>query len=282
MGVMIDLPEGITLETGKGDLPVVRVATEAARGEVYLLGAHVTDWTPAGREPVLWVSAKSNFAAGTPIRGGVPVCAPWFGPGRHGDKQPPHGWFRTSDWELVGAEVADGEARLEFTLAGPDGVSARYAVTLGRSLRLELTVTAGESALDLEEATHAYFAVSDIHGVRVDGLDGASYVDKAPGGAAENVQSGPVTFTGETDRVYAHTGSATVIDPNGRHITLAKKGSNNTVVWNPWIDKSAAMPDFGDDEWPQMMCLEAANALDGYVALQPGESHTMAVAYALS
>ncbi|WP_035759093.1 D-hexose-6-phosphate mutarotase [Granulicoccus phenolivorans] len=279
---MIELPEAITLETGRGGLPVVKVATAAVTGEVYLLGAHVTAWTPAGEAPVLWVSEQSNFLRGTPIRGGVPVCAPWFGPGRHGDKQPAHGWFRISDWELTGAEVVDDEARLTFALTGPGGISAEYRVLLGRSLHLDLSVTAGADPLDLEEATHAYFAVSDIHGVRVDGLAGAHYVDKAPGGASDNVELGPVTFTGETDRVYAHTGPATVIDPDGRHITLSKHGSNNTVVWNPWVDKAAAMGDFGDDEWPGMMCLEAANALDGYVALQPGETHTMQVTYALS
>lgn len=285
------LPEGVTLVDGQGGLPALRVNTPACTGEVYLLGAHVTEWTPAGAEPVLWMSEKSQFAAGAPIRGGVPICAPWFGPGKNGDLAPAHGWFRTATWNLASASAEDDEVRLTFTLDGRDaevpegasrGVRGEYTVTFGSALGLSLTVTS-DDALELEEALHTYLAVSDIAEVTVEGLDGTRYVDKAPGGRAVNAQQGALKFLRETDRVYGHEGSASVVDPGkGRRITVEKEGSGSTVVWNPWTAKAAAMPDFGDDEWHGMVCAEVANALAKSVSLEPGGSHTMKATYSVS
>lgn len=280
------LPASVTVVEGGGGLPALAVTTPRCTGEVYLQGAHVTAWQPAGQAPVLWMSEASAFSPGQPLRGGVPVCAPWFGAGRDGDKAPAHGWFRLVEWQLTAAEDTDGTVRLTFHLdgaaVGHPGISADYVVGLGDELTLELTIST-EQPLLLEQAVHTYLAVGDIRRAIVQGLDGAAYVDKAPGGVADNTQDGDVTFTGETDRVYDHTGTATVVDPAlGRRITMAKDGSANTVVWNPWVAKSAAMPDFGDDEWPSMMCLEAANALDGAVDLAAGSSHTLRATYTVS
>lgn len=284
--VTIPLPASVTPKQGQGGLPALSVETPRCTGEVYFHGAHVTAWRPTGQEPVIWMSEASAFAAGEPIRGGIPVCAPWFGAGRDGDKAPAHGWFRLADWQLTGAEDVDGRVRLTFHLDGADvghpGISGDYVVGFGDELTVELTVTTTEP-LVLEDAVHTYLAVGDIAGVTVEGLDGAGYVDKAPGGVPDNTQDGIVTFTAETDRVYWHTNSARVVDPaRSRVITLAKAGSSATVVWNPWIAKSAAMGDFGDDEWPGMVCLEAANALSGAVDLGAGESHTLRATYAVS
>lgn len=280
------LPASVTVSTGNGGLTALAVDTPRCTAEVYLHGAHVTVWQPAGQEPVLWMSEASVFAPDQPIRGGIPVCAPWFGTGRDGDRTPAHGWFRLTAWQLVQAEDVDGTVRLTFRLdgaqAGHPGVVAEYVVGLGDELSLELLVST-ERPLVLEEAVHTYLAVGDVRQVRVEGLEGYQYLDKAPGGGRDNVQEGAVAFTGETDRVYDHDGTVRVVDPvKGRAITLSKVGSATTVVWNPWVDKSAAMPDFGDDEWPSMMCLEAANALSGAVELHPGGTHTMHATYAVS
>lgn len=284
--IIADLPASVSVIEGRGGLTALAISTPQCTGEVYLNGAHVTAWQPTGQQPVLWMSESSVYAEGEPLRGGVPVCAPWFGTGRNGDKTPAHGWFRLAAWQLAAAEDVEGTVRLTFRLDGADaghpGVTAEYVVGFGNELTLELTV-ATDQPLVLEEAVHTYLAVGDIHRVSVQGLAGASYVDKAPGGVADNTQVGDVTFTGETDRVYAHSGSATVVDPaNGRQLTLTKDGSANTVVWNPWVAKSAAMGDFGDDEWPSMMCLEAANALADAVELAAGQSHTLRATYAVS
>lgn len=293
-----DLPDSVTLTTGEGDLPVLRVATPAATAELYLNGAHVTAWTPAGERPVLWMSNHSEFAPGSAIRGGIPVCFPWFGAGREPGLAPPaHGFARLAGWRLVGAEDRDDVvtltlqlatadvAGLEPAAAWPHDFEATYTVRVGRELHVDLTVrNTGDSAFSYEEALHTYFAVADARTTRVLGLDGAAYLDKAPGAGPDLVtQHGAVTFEAETDRVYRSTATALVDDAaGGRVVGVAKEGSAHTVVWNPWIDKAAAMADYGDDEWPGMVCVETANVLDEAITLAPGSQRTMAVTYTVS
>ncbi|WP_448071861.1 D-hexose-6-phosphate mutarotase [Georgenia yuyongxinii] len=288
--IAVDLPASVTRATGEGGLPVLRSSTAVATGEVYLHGAHVSAYTPAGQDPVIWMSKASMFAAGQPIRGGVPICFPWFGAGREPGMAPAHGFARLADWTLVGADDTDGVVALTFRLtetdvgrllgveAWPHGFELTYAVTFGPELTLALSVsnTSGEE-YSFEEALHTYFHVKDITAVTVEGLDGASYLDKAPGAGADRpTQSGPVDFTGETDRVYAATGTAVAVDPgSARAITVAKKNSANTVVWNPWTANAAAMADYDDAEWPTMLCVETANALEHAITLGAGQSHTM-------
>ncbi|MFH5822707.1 D-hexose-6-phosphate mutarotase [Georgenia sp. AZ-5] len=287
--IAVDLPASVTLAGGEGGLPLLRVDTPVATGEVYLHGAHVSAWTPAGHDPVIWMSRASMFAPGQPIRGGVPICFPWFGGGREPGMAPAHGFARLADWTLVGAEEVDGVVTLALRLtdadvaglpgvqAWPHAFEATCTVTFGPELGLELSVrNTGAEECSFEEALHTYLHVRDVTAVTVEGLDGARYLDKAPGAGTDLVaQSGPVTFSGETDRVYRSTGTATVVEPGVRTITVAKEGSANTVVWNPWTAKAVAMPDYDDAEWPTMVCVETANALDDAVSLVPGESHTM-------
>ena len=280
------LPDCVTMADGEGDLRVLRVNTPAAVGEIYLHGAHVTAWTPAGQAPVSWMSCRSMFEPGQPIRGGVPICFPWFGPGRDGDRSPAHGFARLATWTPTGAQVdgdtvtvalrlTDGDvAALPGSQSWPHRFEAVYQVTFGSELSLDLMVgNTGRQEFTFEEALHTYLHVSDVHTVAVDGLDGAAYVDKTGDGALVT-QHGPVVFTAETDRVYRSEADATVRD-GARTITVAKTGSANTVVWNPWVAKAAAMPDYDDEEWPTMVCVETANALDDAVVLAPGSSHTM-------
>lgn len=288
------LPPSVTLTDGEGGLPVLRVATPLASGEVYLHGAHVTSWQPSGADPVIWMSSAAQFRPGTAIRGGVPICFPWFGPGRTG-LSPAHGFARTAPWRLTGASDDAGAVTLTFALthddvAGVPGVQhwpfrfeATYAVTFGEELVLALTVhNAGTESFSFEEALHTYLAVTDVTTATVVGLDGARYLDKAAGGGPEPVvQDGPVTFAGETDRVYLTGVPLTLHDPGSRTITITPADGADTVVWNPWVDKAAAMADFGDEEWPTMVCVETANALDDAVTLAPGASHTMRVSYAV-
>ncbi len=294
--VPFDLPDSVTLAEGEGGLTVVRVATAVATGEVYLHGAHVTAWTPAGSDPVIWMSGSSVFADGEPIRGGIPICFPWFGPGREPDLAPPaHGFARLADWRLVSAEEHDDAVTLTLELTEADAAAvpaaakwphpftATLTVTFGRELAVALSVenTGGEE-VSFEEALHTYLAVSDVRTATVQGLDGAAYLDKAAAdGPVHRRQEGDVTFTGETDRVYDSEGTAVVVD-SGRSIGVVKEGSANTVVWNPWVDKAAAMPDYGDDEWPSMVCVETANVLEDAIVLAPGARHTMTARYSVA
>lgn len=277
-------------------LSVLRVSSAAATGELYLQGAHISAWRPADEADVIWMSEASAFAPAEPIRGGVPICFPWFGPGRDSQSKPVHGVARLATWSLAEAEDVDGSVRVRLVLtdtelAGLPGAERwqhpfelTYSVSFGSELAIELTArNTGLEEFSFEEALHTYFCVDDINRVQVEGLDGAEYLDRAPGAAAERqTQSGPVTFTSETDRVYFSTSTATVIDEAaGRKITVAKENSASTVVWNPWVAKSAAMPDFGDEEWREMVCVETANALDDAIVLQPGETHTMSARFSV-
>lgn len=282
------------MSRGAGDLPVVRVVTAVASGEVYLQGAHVTSWQPAGAEPVIWLSPAAQFRAGAAIRGGVPICFPWFGGGRTG-LSPAHGFARTAPWRLTSAADDAGTVTLTFTLTRDDVVGvpgadswpfafeASYAVTFGAELTLALTVrNTGSEDFSFEEALHTYLAVTDVRSATVEGLDGALYLDKtASGEHAPVVQAGAVTFTGAVDRVYQHGAPVTLVDPGARTISIEPEQTADTVVWNPWAGGAAAMADLGDGDWTTMVCIEAANALDDAVTLAPGGAHTAQVTYAV-
>lgn len=286
------LPEGLTLEGG--DAPRLIIDTPACRGTIHLDGATVTSWAPAGEDDVLWVSEHSAFGAGAAIRGGVPICAPWFATGRAKNRSPQHGFFRLVRWALVKA-TRDGDgitvvlelpplaqlADVPGVDSVPQDLRATYTVSMGPKLSMSLRISSPSEPLELEEALHTYLRVSDVKQVRIEGLDGSRYADKAPGGRAVNAQSGDVTFLRETDRVYASTETAVLVDGD-RRVSIAKAGSNNTVIWNPWERKAADMADFGDDEWTGMACVETANALAGHIKLDAGESHTMSTSISVT
>ena len=281
----LTLPDGVRVAPGRGGLPAVRVDVPACRGEVYLHGAHVTSWRPLGAE-VLWVSEAAVFAPGTAIRGGVPICFPWFAGGVDGTSTPAHGFARTTEWGLMGATTDGRWVELILGLTDtaqtrelwPYPFAADYRVRMGEDeLALLLTVTnTGDEPFTVEEALHSYFAVGDIRSVQVQGLDGASYLDMGPGAdRGPHVQAGPISFVGETDRTFQGTGATAVIRDGERSVTIARDGSDSAIVWNPWVDKSASMSDFGDDEWTGMVCVETANAKADAVTLEPGAVHTM-------
>jgi glucose-6-phosphate 1-epimerase len=280
------LPDGVRLEKGAGGLSRLNIATRLCTAEAYLQGAHVCRWQPGGHpHPVLWMSGRSWFEPGRPIRGGVPICFPWFGPNPTRPQAPAHGIARTQQWGLdaVAADT-DGTIIARFALAAndvsraldPAEFSLLYTVRFGTALDLALTVAnTGASAMRFEEALHTYLAVGDVTRVTVSGLDGADYYDKTDGMKRKR-QTGGITVASETDRLYVDTTTAVYLDDPtlGRRIVVSKTGSCSTVVWNPWIAKSAAMPDFGDDEWTGMTCVETVNAADNAVTLGPGEQHT--------
>jgi glucose-6-phosphate 1-epimerase len=282
------LPSSVTLARGRGDLPCLRMASDRyGTGEVYLHGAHVTAWQPRDQAPVLWVSRESFFAEGRPIRGGVPLCFPWFAAHPTEKTAPTHGFARIRPWTLTGAGEAPEGTWLEFrlghddeTLASPwpHRFLATYRVTFGRALRLALTIrNADADPIRYEEALHTYYGVHNVREIGVSGLDGTEYLDKVDGFARKRQGAEPIRFTGETDRVFLDTtATCTIHDPGRRRvIRIAKTGSSSTVVWNPWIEKARALPDFGDLEWVEMVCVETANVGGAAIALEPGAEHTM-------
>jgi len=272
------VPGSVTIDAGCGGLPRVSISTPLCRGEIYLHGAHVTAWQPAGHAPVIWMSTQSWFAAGKPIRGGIPVCWPWFGPAAEAGK-PAHGLARFADWDLTSvAAEADGTVVvvLRLALTAP---ASELILTARFGRRLEVTLDArntGTTALAIGEALHTYLAVGDVRRVQVRGLAGVAGFDRVAQPIALTAPES-ITVAAETDLLFNATESAVTVQDAAwnRTLRVAKSGSRSTVVWNPWIAKSAKMPDFGDHEWPGMLCVEAANALtDGY-QLAPGASHRL-------
>jgi glucose-6-phosphate 1-epimerase len=278
-------PSSASVVGGNGGLSKVLVTAPEAEGEIYLHGAHITSWKPAGRGEVFFLSSKSLWKDGTAIRGGVPICFPWFG-NKAGDVQAPaHGFVRTKEWQLEStANGEDGTTVSMFTGSDedtkrwvPDQFHLAFRVTFGHDLKVELVVTnTGNQPLRFEEALHAYHRVGNIQNARVKGLQGVTYIDKTDS-YKRKPQDGDIAVVSETDRVYLDTTSAIELDDPAlrRHTHVEKENSRTTVIWNPWVEKAHAMADFGDDEWTQMICIETSNVGDFAVDLPPGGQHAM-------
>ena len=256
----------------------LRDATCAA---VLLQGAHVLRWQPAGHRPVLWLSNSTWKQSDKPIRGGIPVCFPWFGPHPTDNTLPTHGLARICPWTLVSATSASDGDEIEFRFTCQQApFTLEFRVRVGRELKCTLSVHLPPDATgpaSCEAVLHTYLAVSDIRLVEVQGLESVPFLERAPGGTDGPPAGKPIKFTGETDRIYQHTEHTVQVVDIGwnRAITISKAGSDSTVVWNPWIDKSRRMPDFGDDEWTGMLCIETAAVGECALLLQPGQSHSL-------
>lgn len=285
------IAEQLKFIEGPGGLVFAEIDNALGTAYLCLQGAHVTTFRPKDQdEPVIWLSEHAKFAAGKSIRGGVPVCWPWFGPHASESAFPGHGFARTVMWQVTGtAALEGGETRIVLALAPTDQTRAQWphasrvelAVTVGASLGLTLSTTnLGDSPIEIGEALHTYFHIGDIGAIRVLGLEGCAYVDKVDGGARKT-QAGAVAFDGEVDRVYLDTEATCVIEDSRlkRRIVVGKSGSRSTVLWTPWRDKADKMGDFGEDGWRRMVCVESANALDNVVTLAAGQRHDMSVAY---
>jgi glucose-6-phosphate 1-epimerase len=279
------IPDVAKVVAGNGGLTKVCITSAAATGEIYLQGAHVTSWQPRGAEEVLFVSAKSRWENGRAIRGGVPICFPWFANKANDPKAPAHGFVRTTAWQLESiAQVGDAVTVTMFTESNdntrkwwPADFRLVYRATFGSELSLELVVrNTGSAPLQFEEALHTYFRVGQVEKALLQGLDAVHYVDKTDSNR-KKTQLGPIMIGSETDRVYLNTKTAIALEDHilRRGIAVAKEDSFTTVVWNPWVEKAKAMSDFSDVEWKQMICIEVSNVADFAVVLAPGQQHRM-------
>ena len=289
MDASLEIPGIARLTTGPGGLPRYEITTAQAEAHVYPHGAQVTHFAPVGQRPVLFVSAQSWFKGGKPIRGGVPVIFPWFGTRQGHPEAPAHGFARTRSWTAESIHrQPDGQVVLSFRLEGdaetralwgePHDWVLRHRITVGAALAMELEIeNRGTAPLRCEEALHTYFRVSGVGAIQVGGLENTEYYDKADGMRRKRQADQPIRFAQETDRTHVNTPGACVIDDPGwrRRIVIEKSRADSTVVWNPWIAKAKAMPDFGDDEWPAMVCVETGNVADNALEIAPGARHLM-------
>ncbi|MCY2951940.1 MAG: D-hexose-6-phosphate mutarotase [Planctomycetota bacterium] len=281
----------LSFEEGPNGLLRAAIVTPHAEATVYLHGAHVTHYRPVGQKPLLFMSDKSHFDSAKPMRGGIPICFPWFGP-RAGDPSSAiHGFARVQPWTVEStAELPDKSVTITLRLDSTDATlriwpfsfAARYRVTIGPSLNLSLEVqNTSLKAITFEEALHSYFSVGDVRQLSISGLANTSYLDKTDGMKRKTQDDAPITIAGETDRVYLDARMPCFIDDPtlARRIIIEKTGSDTTVLWNPWIAKAIAMPDFGEDEWTRMLCIESANAGPNAVTVAPDRRHTLAIRY---
>jgi glucose-6-phosphate 1-epimerase len=244
----------------------------------------VAAFSTAEHGELLWTSARALYAAGKAIRGGVPICFPWFGGHPTRPDLPAHGFARTTSFTFEGSEERGDSVVAELSLVStpetqrlyPHELRARMHVSVGRELKLSFEVeNTGDTPLSYEIALHTYLGVSDVRQVEVEGLAGSSYNDKVSGQHGVVQGDAPLRFVGETDRVYSSTARVVVTDPvRKRRLIVDKTASGTTVVWNPWRDKAQRMSDFGDDEWLGMLCIEAANAGTHRIQLPATARHT--------
>ena len=270
---------------GQNELPMLEVSTAWSTAVIYLHGAHVTQFKKHDEPPLLFMSQCSRFAEGQPIRGGIPVIFPWFGP-REGLRQ--HGFARVQTWELKEfAPAPDGSVSLRFRLPdSPEAAAfppftADYVVTVNQSLTLQLVITnlSKDAEFTFENCLHSYFEVGDVTALSISGLKGLSYLDTVGGSVEKTETSDALRISSEVDRIYQNASDTVAIfDPRlGRKIRVEKQGSASTVVWNPWIAKSRQMPDFGDEEYERMICVESGNVASNSISLPPGGSSTLTV-----
>ena len=279
------IPGSAAILPGENNFPKLHITTPQATAEIYLHGAQVTSWRPAHTlEDVFFLSTQSLFEEGKAIRGGIPVCWPWFRAKAGSPQAPAHGLVRTRAWQLDA--VTHGE-QTTVTLSirntpdtealWPHAFHLQLRITVGAVLQLELTATnTGSEPFTFEEALHTYFHVASIHQVKVQGLADTPYLDNTDNNR-EACDPAELTFTGPTDNAYLNTQSPLeLIDPQyNRTLRTEKIHSRSTVAWNPWQAAAARLPDLADDEWTRMACVEAANILADAITLAPGEHHTM-------
>lgn len=284
----------LRFNAGKGDIPVAEIQNEQATASISLQGAHVLSWVPAGGGEVIWVSEDAIFALARSLRGGIPVCWPWFGLHESNTDFPAHGFARTVLWQVADTQqLATGETQITFKLEPgllddtfqkmwPLATLAEYRVTIGRVLTLELiTHNYSDQPVKIGQALHTYFIVDDVSKTTVVGLEGKDYLDKTDG-FKRKTQSGPITISAEVDRVYLQTPDDVAIDDGKRRINIKKQGSRSTVVWNPWKVAAEKMGDLGKDGYLKMLCVESANAAEDVVCIGAGESHTLRVVYEIA
>jgi len=294
MNAVLDLTEldhrfGISdvarVSEGHGGLARVEINTPLAHGEIYLHGAHVTSWRPAGSEEVLFLGTKSRWEEGQAIRGGIPICFPWFRGKADDPHAPAHGFVRTRSWQLY--SIVENKAGVAVTMFIESDEQTRrwwpgefrlvHRVTFGSELKLELTcINTGRTQFAFEEALHTYSRVADVKDVCLQGLDGIRFLDNTDANK-EKVQVGNLTVASQTDDAFMNTeNTVDLLDPKmDRRLRLQKAKSTTTVVWNPWQEGARRLQDLGEGEWMQFLCVEASNIMGAGVTLTPGQEHTM-------
>ena len=272
----------ITCKRLQNGFEYIEVKNRAAEAKIALQGAHLFHYARVGEEPLLWLSEVSDFEALKAIRGGIPICWPWFG--FNEDKTlPQHGFARISMWEFASSNNVDEKTTvLTFNLAYNKKTlqiwrfkfELELHITISDKLTMELkTTNIDEKPFKISQALHTYFQVSHISNVVIRGLDKKPYMDALTW--KNELQEGDITFDQETDRVYQEVDGEIVLKDKSREIHIKNSGSSSIVVWNPWIEKTLRMSAMKADAYEHMLCIESANAFDDARVIKPQKSHTL-------
>lgn len=276
---------------GQGGFPFIRVNNAKASALISVYAGQVLSFRPAGRtDDLMFLSEQAYYQAGKAIKGGVPICWPWFGPDPEGKGRPAHGFVRNRMWDVIETGVAaNGDTQVVLGLTDtpetqaiwPHAFILALEITVGEALNLELvTRNMGSEAFSITQAFHTYFSVGDIHQTRVSGLEGRQYIDKVEGGQ-QKTQSGAVTINSEVDRIYLDVLNDILIHDAAmkRQIRIASQGSETAVVWNPWAKISAEMGDLQDDDYLRLLCVETTNAATDIITIQPDSEFRLVANY---
>ncbi|MCK5738674.1 D-hexose-6-phosphate mutarotase [bacterium] len=282
--LQFEIPGKVSFAAGPNGRPTIELQSRHAEATVSLYGAHVLQFKYQNSEPILWLSQQSHFTPGKAIRGGIPVCWPWFGRNSAHPDWPLHGVARLQDWAVFSTTSTADSVSVCLVLP-PSELTKSYfpfhhqvmlTVTVSDMLEVCLATENKDNVpFDLPGALHNYFAISAIENIHIAGLDSITYHDSLLN--SRHIQNGPIHFSAETDRIYTDTpDTCHIVDPGKkRTIIIEKSGSKSTVIWNPWIEKAKRMPDFGDNEYLEMVCVETANAAQNTIQVQPGETHEL-------
>lgn len=276
---------------GNGGLPMIQVKTAKAKALISIHAGQVLSYQPAGEpEDVMFLSAKAYYQDGKAIKGGAPICWPWFGPDPEGKGRPGHGFVRNRPWNVVATE-ATGNGDIKVTLGlvdtpetraiWPHSFSLLQEILISDSLNLSLiTRNTGKEKFSITQAFHTYFKVGNIAQAEVLGLEGCRYIDKVDN-SAQKQQVGAVTINAEVDRIYLDAGGPLTIDDSAlqRRIQITSQGNKTAVVWNPWEKISIEMADLEDADYQRLLCVETTNAADDVVEVAPGSECRLTANY---
>ncbi len=288
-----EIPDQIKFESTADGLVLITIENQFSKASFSLQGGHLLSWQPKGQADVIWMSDEAVFAEACSIRGGTPICWPWFGAHPTENNFPAHGFARTNNWEVIETKsLSNGETYLLIRLLQEDinvehkvkGAVLELEIRVGEQLNMAmLTANTSEQTITIGGAFHTYFRISDIENVIIQGFEGNTFIDTLDNWV-EKTEADPIRINAEIDRIYFDSPDkdCLIVDTGlKRKIRISKQGSHSSVVWNPWIDKSIALGDMGVNGYRKMLCVESTNAATDIIEIVPGGEHRMSVCYQL-
>jgi len=285
----------LSIVEGEGGFPLIKIDNQHAIALISIYGAQVLSYRPKSEQKdLLFVSDKAYFKEGKAIKGGIPICWPWFGQDQEKIGKQMHGFARKMLWKLEEtSSLENGEIAIVLSLnetqetqkLWPHEFKLTLTIKVGELLKLSLkTVNTGDSAFIVTQALHTYFAIDDVHQTKIHGLDKVTYIDKVGGKSETKLQINDLPIEQEVDRIYTDVPAELGLsdESTNRKVSIKSKASKTAIVWNPWIAISKESGDLADDAYRQFVCIETANAVEDKVIIEPSESHTLEAVYSIT